>query len=248
MIQKVRRHGPPAPRRRIPLRLLVGIRFQVCFTPLVGVLFTFPSRYLFTIGHRGVLRLGGWSPHVRTGFPVPRPTRVPPADCPYGAVTLFGRTFQSVPVHRPAAAGLVRVRSPLLAESRLMSFPPANEMVQFAGFASPPYVFRRRYRGCGGLPHSEIHDSQVARTSSWLVAACYVLHRLSVPRHPPNALVRLIQLREIPRTQAQTRAREPRKDTRSLAPSPERRSQRRTRSRRDSHNLFTMSNNESDDS
>jgi hypothetical protein len=55
----------------------------------------------------------------------------------------------------------------------------------------------------------------------------------------------LIQLREIPRTQAQTRAREPRKDTRSLAPSPERRSQRRTRSRRDSHNLFTMSNNES---
>ena len=34
-----------------PLRLLVGIRFQVYFTPLIGVLFTFPSRYLFTIGH-----------------------------------------------------------------------------------------------------------------------------------------------------------------------------------------------------
>ena len=33
------------------LQLLVGIRFQVYFTPLVGVLFTFPSRYLFTIGH-----------------------------------------------------------------------------------------------------------------------------------------------------------------------------------------------------
>ena len=35
--------------------------------------------------------------------------------------------------------GLVRVRSPLLAESRLMSFPPATEMFQFAGFASRAY-------------------------------------------------------------------------------------------------------------
>jgi hypothetical protein len=40
------------------------------------------------------------------------------------------------------ATGLVRVRSPLLAESRLMSFPPATEMFQFAGFASPSYGFR----------------------------------------------------------------------------------------------------------
>ena len=36
----------------------------------------------------------------------------------------------------PRATGLIRVRSPLLAESRLMSFPPATEMFQFAGFAS----------------------------------------------------------------------------------------------------------------
>ena len=33
------------------------------------------------------------------------------------------------------ATGLVRVRSPLLAESRLMSFPPGTEMFQFPGFA-----------------------------------------------------------------------------------------------------------------
>src|SRR3712207_9065283 len=62
IIQKVRRHGTS------PLRLLVGVRFQVSFTPLVGVLFTFPSRYLCTIGRQGVFRLGGWSPHVQTGF------------------------------------------------------------------------------------------------------------------------------------------------------------------------------------
>ena len=39
------------------------------------------------------------------------------------------------------ATGLLRFRSPLLTESRLMSFPPANEMFQFAGFASHDYKF-----------------------------------------------------------------------------------------------------------
>ena len=46
------------------------------------------------------------------------------------------------------STGLVRVRSPLLTESRLMSFPPATEMFQFTGFASQPYVFRLGYP-CG---------------------------------------------------------------------------------------------------
>jgi hypothetical protein len=61
---------------------------------------------------------------------------------PYGAVTRSGAPFQALPVPTPKAIGLVRVRSPLLTESRLMSFPPATEMFQFAGFASPPYGFR----------------------------------------------------------------------------------------------------------
>ena len=84
--------------------------------------------------------------------------------------------------------GLVRFRSPLLTESRLMSFPPATEMFQFAGFASATYGFSRRYRSRGGLPHSEIPGSTSARLSPGLFAACHVLHRLSVPRHPPDAL------------------------------------------------------------
>ena len=37
-------------RSNLELHLFVGVRFQVYFTPLVGVLFTFPSRYWFTIG------------------------------------------------------------------------------------------------------------------------------------------------------------------------------------------------------
>ena len=107
---------------------------------------------------------------------------------PYGAVTRYGPPFQTLPVPKTKATGLVRVRSPLLAESRLMSFPPATEMFQFAGFASRPYGFRSRIPLAGGLPHSEIPGSTIARISPGLFAACHVLHRLSVPRHPPDAL------------------------------------------------------------
>ena len=40
---------------------------------------------------------------------------------------------------------LFRFRSPLLSESRLMSFPRATEMFQFTRFASHTYVFSMRY-------------------------------------------------------------------------------------------------------
>jgi hypothetical protein len=67
--QKARSHPACA-----GLLLFVSIRFQVLFTPLTGVLFTFPSRYWFTIGRRRVFSLGGWSPRIPTGFLVPRGT------------------------------------------------------------------------------------------------------------------------------------------------------------------------------
>jgi hypothetical protein len=57
--------------------------------------------------------------------------------------------------------GLVPVRSPLLRESRLMSFPLGTEMFQFSRFASAPYEFRYRYRRNGGFPHSEIPGSKL---------------------------------------------------------------------------------------
>ncbi len=104
--------------------------------------------------------------------------------------------------------GLVRVRSPLLTESRLMSFPPGTEMFQFPGFASPkPILFslvipppfnyasvwsedrpKTELNGEGGLSHSEIAGSKPAHGSPTLIAACHVLHRLYMPRHPPDAL------------------------------------------------------------
>ena len=61
-MQKARRH------RINPLRPLVSTRFQVLFTPLFGVLFTFPSRYQFTIGLSGVFSLARWCWQIPTGF------------------------------------------------------------------------------------------------------------------------------------------------------------------------------------
>ena len=39
-----------------------------------------------------------------------------------------------------------------------------------------------------GFPHSDICASKPACGSTQLIAACHVLHRLPVPRHPPYAL------------------------------------------------------------
>ncbi len=39
-----------------------------------------------------------------------------------------------------------------------------------------------------GFPHSEIVGSKLIRSSPTLIAAYHVLHRLSTPRHPPDAL------------------------------------------------------------
>ena len=68
ILQKARRHNARL------LRLLVGARFQVLFHSPLGVLFTFPSRYWFAIGHRRVFSLGRWSSQLRSGFHVPGPT------------------------------------------------------------------------------------------------------------------------------------------------------------------------------
>ena len=147
ILQKARRHNARL------LRLLVGARFQVLFHSPLGVLFTFPSRYWFAIGHRRVFSLGGWSPRLRTGFHVPGPTRdaeprsgrfrvrgshplrpaLPcrSATCRICNPTQEGSSCTGVPqppggnacrLHAPGF-GLVRFRSPLLAQSRLISLP-----------------------------------------------------------------------------------------------------------------------------
>jgi len=70
------------------------------------VLFTFPSRYLFTIGRQGVFSLARWSSRIPPGFHVSRSTRVPDkvyANFAYGALTRSGRPSQIVrlPLYNP---------------------------------------------------------------------------------------------------------------------------------------------------
>ena len=83
------------------LPLFVGTRFQVLFHSPPGVLFTFPSRYSFTIGRQVVLSLGRWSSQLPPGFHVSQgtqDTRCPASDFVYGGVTLFAAAFQLLPL------------------------------------------------------------------------------------------------------------------------------------------------------
>src|ERR1700693_6190093 len=82
--------------------------------------------------------------------------RRPPSDA-YGAFTLYGRTFQNASAGKrlsnshvavlqppPDESGgfrLIRVRSPLLTESLLLSFPRGTEMFQFPRWALHTYGF-----------------------------------------------------------------------------------------------------------
>ena len=77
--------------------------------------------------------------------------------CTYGAVTLYGQTFQSVLL--VSLHGLVRVRSPLLTESRLISFPQGTEMFHFPWFAP------LRVPLTGGFPQSDIYGSKFVHNS-----------------------------------------------------------------------------------
>ena len=76
-MQKARRHPQWGSDR------LQAHGFRVCFTPLLEVLFTFPSRYLCAIGLSVVFSLAGWSPLIPAEFLVLRGTQVPP-DEPLG--------------------------------------------------------------------------------------------------------------------------------------------------------------------
>ena len=94
------------------LCVLVNTEFQVLFHSTLAVLFTFPSRYCFTIGHQVVFRLGGWSPRFLTGFHVSADTldtaRLPKLFA-YKTVTFCGRLFHTV---RLSLVRHIAVRTP----------------------------------------------------------------------------------------------------------------------------------------
>ena len=80
------------------LPLLVNIGFQILFHSPPGVLFNFPSRYYFTIGHRVVFSLGRWSSLFPTGFHVSRGTLDHGLEINcfiYRTITFCGGSFQT---------------------------------------------------------------------------------------------------------------------------------------------------------
>ena len=186
--------------------------FGVCKQRVSGS-FSLPSRgsfhlsftVLYTIGRQVVFRLGGWSPRLPAGFLVSRgtlDTASPPLFSSTGlspSLACFPKTLRLTPaVHvavlnpRPHAAwfGLFPFRSPLLWKSRLISFPVATKMFQFATFPFCTLWIYIQMTGLfpAGLPHSDIHGSLTVCVSPWLFAACHVLLRLLAPRHSPFAL------------------------------------------------------------
>ena len=133
-MQKARRHPITG------LRPLVSVWFQGLFTPLLRVLFTFPSQYSFTIGLLVVFSLTGWCRQIQREFHQLPPTQDTPTiqkSYQYRALTSFGLPSQTVLVplmyryRSPTTPvlpkqywfGLIRFRSPLLTESLLFSLP-----------------------------------------------------------------------------------------------------------------------------
>ena len=71
-------------------------------------------------------------------------------------------------------------------------------MFQFPGFPAHDYFIHHALRDSSsrGFPHSDIRGSMLICSSPRLFAACHVLRRLPMPRHPPYALVRLNYLKQ----------------------------------------------------
>src|SRR5271169_4578875 len=119
----------------------------------------------------------------------------PPSDA-YGAFTLYGRTFQNAsagkrlgnshvtvlqpPKDESFGFGLFRVRSPLLTESLLLSFPGGNEMFQFPPFASCTYEFSAGSFGYPGINSRLTNPPGLSQSSTPFIASW----RLDIPHTP----------------------------------------------------------------
>ena len=169
------------------------------------MLFTFPSRYWYTIGLTGVFSLAGWARQIRAGLLVSRvtqdTTRPHLCSCTGLSPSLMqlSRCFHSTfeyhnvvlqPRCRIATTTVWALPRSLATTGgiiNLFSLPAGTKMFQFPAFASLQYI---RITGLqpAGLSHSEIRGSEVICTYPRLIAAYHVLHRLREPRHPPDAL------------------------------------------------------------
>ena len=115
--------------------------FRICFTPLPGFFSPFPHGTGSLSVDYEYLALEDGPPIFRQDFTCPAllvAALVPPTSCRIRGCHPLRPPFPERSAKTSAKNGRrVRVRSPLLAESRLISVPPATEMFQFTGFALP---------------------------------------------------------------------------------------------------------------
>ena len=128
---------------------LYACGFRIYFTPLPGFFSPFPHGTSSLSVDYEYLALEDGPPIFRQDFSCPALLFV--SSVPHRSFHVRGYhplwpAFPSRSVKSCAITNrLLRFRSPLLSESRLMSFPRATEMFQFTRFASHDYVFIMRY-------------------------------------------------------------------------------------------------------
>ena len=166
----------------------IGCRYY--FTPLTGVLFTFPSRYLFTIGCQGVFSLIQWSGRIHAEFHVHRitwdasrrfqtsHTRLSRSLAAFSIALCSSFTYHiEVPQPREDKSSrfrLFRFRSPLLTESLRFLFLGLLRCFTSPRLASPDYEFIRTI-----IPY---YRNWVVPFGNPRISACYAAPRgLSQP-------------------------------------------------------------------
>ena len=129
--------------------------------------------------------------------------RLSASNSRYGAFTLCGPPFQTVPPRLPQtsrrtllprharrhAAGLGSSPFARRYWGNRFYFLLLRVIRCFSSPRSPPDLYRGDGIAPAGLPHSDIRGSRDICSSPRLFAACHVLPRLREPRHPPCALV-----------------------------------------------------------
>ena len=172
--------------------------FRVSFTPLFRVLFTFPSRYWYTIGHTVVFSLARWCWLIPAGFHRSRGTQgtdlatsssrtgLSPSSAPLSSGPPVLVVDRSCPPYNPSDA-----ETPLVwAVPRSLAATQGITIVLFSSRYLDVSVHgvRLPLLGSIGFPHSETRGSQAVCAYPRIFAAYRVLHRLCMPRHPPCAL------------------------------------------------------------
>ena len=141
-------------------------------------------------------RLRGYHPLYRR-FPTSSATQAISYSLPDQQLRLDGPATpnaQRLLAMTRARFGLFPFRSPLLRESRLLSFPVGTEMFHFPTFPPPALCVQAGAMGHyahSGFPIRKSPDRSLVADSPGLIAGSYVLLRLLVPRHSPCALINL---------------------------------------------------------